>query len=187
MLGLSEFLATFGKITLTDVIYFILAIVFLIGAYKKINKYICDRHDAEQQRDQKLEEALSAVKQYPTYRKQSLEVQQRLHSEIEELRTSVEDNSKRLVKMEEESRKRELNKLRETLLQNYKYYTDVKKNPLQAWTKMEADAFWASFTDYEDLDGNGYMHTEVQPKMQLLTVIHMHDKEGISSLMSSRQ
>ena len=89
--------------------------------------------------------------------------------------------------MENDSKKRENNKLRNTLLQNYKYYTDKTKNPLQAWTKMESEAFWDLFGDYEDMGGNGYMHTEVQSKMQLLTVVEMDDANGISELMQARQ
>lgn len=35
---------------------------------------------------------------------------------------------------------------------------------------MEAEAFWELFRDYEDLGGDGYMHTEVQPAMERLVV-----------------
>ena len=67
--------------------------------------------------------------------------------------------------MEEENRRRERNKLRDRILQSYRYYTSPEKNPMRAWSEMEADAFWKIFKDYEDLDGDGYVHSEVQPAM----------------------
>ena len=38
---------------------------------------------------------------------------------------------------------------------------------------MESEAFWDLFKEYEEADGDGYMHTEVQPAMNLLTVLEM--------------
>ena len=36
---------------------------------------------------------------------------------------------------------------------------------------MESEAFWELFRDYEDVNGDGHMHTVVQPAMNLLKVI----------------
>ena len=77
----------------------------------------------------------------------------------------------RLKQMEERMNLRDRNKLRDLLLQNYRYYTNPEKNPSGSWTRMEADAFWALFHDYEDAGGDGFMHTDVQPAMERLTVI----------------
>ena len=51
---------------------------------------------------------------------------------------------------------------------------------------MEAEAFWELFKDYEDVDGDGYVHSEVQPAMNLLEVIEMEDTEKVTQLMKSR-
>ena len=74
-------------------------------------------------------------------------------------------------RIDEENKKRERNRLRDELLKNYRYYTNPKTNPNQTWTRMESEAFWELFKDYEDLNGNGYVHTVVQPAMNLLTII----------------
>ena len=187
MTGLEEFLKTFGDLTVANVIYIIMSIIFLVFIYRKFSDYLIKRHDAEEEKDKQVKEALEAVSKYPEYRRQSVEIQQKLESEMQEIRNAIEGHTKRLEKMENDSKKREINKLRNTLLQNYKYYTDKTKNPLQAWTKMESEAFWDLFGDYEDMGGNGYMHTEVQPTMQLLTVVEMNDVDGISELMQARQ
>lgn len=187
MAGSNEFLEVFGHITLAQVVYVIMAIVFLVLVYKKVSDYLIKRHDAEQEKDKHLKEALEAVGKYPEYRKQSVEIQKQLTKEIQEIKCALEDHTKRLDKMEKDSKKREVNKLRETLLQNYKYYTSKEKNPMQSWTRMESEAFWDLFTDYEDMGGNGYMHTVVQPAMLLLNVIEINDIENISELMKTRK
>ena len=187
MTGSNEFLKVFGDITVAQVVYVIMAIIFLVLVYKKVSDYLYKRHDAEQAKDKQLKDALEAVSHYPEYRKQSVEIQQKLTKEMQEINAILQDHTKRLEKMENDSKKRELNKLYDTLLQSYKYYTNKEKNPMQSWTKMESKAFWDLFTDYEDMGGDGYMHTVVQPPMLLLTVIEMNDVEGISELMKTRK
>ena len=41
---------------------------------------------------------------------------------------------------------------------------------------MESEAFWELFREYENAGGNGYMHTEVQPAMELLTIVDPGDR-----------
>jgi hypothetical protein len=36
---------------------------------------------------------------------------------------------------------------------------------------MEAESFWELFHEYESRGGNGYMHSEVEPKMTALKVL----------------
>ena len=73
------------------------------------------------------------------------------------------------------------------LLTCFQYYTSKEKNPKQEWTEMEASSFWSMFEDYEELGGNGYMHTEVKPKMDMLITIPMHETEKVAELMQSRK
>ena len=88
--------------------------------------------------------------------------------------------------MEKSTQRRERNKLRDRLLQNFRYFTSKEKNSMQAWTRMEAEAFWELFKDYEDADGNGYVHSEVQPAMNLLELVEVDDTESVAQLMKSR-
>ena len=114
-----------------------------------------------------------------------------LNQKTEEQKSSYLSNLFNLTykkdKIERNNRKREVNKLRDTLVRNYTYYTSKDKNPLYAWTKMESEAFWDLFTDYEDMGGDGYMHTVVQPAMLQLHVIDINDVESISELMKNRK
>ena len=171
MSGIDEFLKLFGQITVADVVVVIIACIFLFSVYKKIKYYLVSKHEAEQNKDAQLKEALEAVRKYPEYRQQSIKIQELLEDEIQELRTMQADTSARLIRIEEQNKKRECNKLRDMLLQNYRHYTSKTHNPSQTWTRMEAEAFWDLFHDYEEMGGNGYMHTVVQPEMERLIVI----------------
>ena len=170
MTGLNQFLELFGQVTLSTVVGLVLAGVFLYMVYKKIREYLIDRYEAEKNRDQKINEALDAVHKYPEYRAQSVAIQQSLEQEIQVIRESVERYEARLESMEETNRRRECNKLRDRLLQSYRYYTNPHMNPSLSWTRMEAEAFWGLFRDYEEAGGDGYMHTVVQPAMEKLRI-----------------
>lgn len=145
--------------------------------YKKIREFLISRYEAEKKRDDKINEALDAVHKYPEYRAQSLVIQQTLESEIQVIRESLQRNESRLEKMEDDQKRRECNKLRDRLLQSYRYYTNDATNPSHSWTSMEAEAFWGLFHDYEDAGGNGYMHSVVQPAMTNL-IIRECNREG---------
>ena len=75
MTGYDEFIAVFGKITLFDIAQLLFAGVFLLLAYRKLKKYLVDKHDREQLRDAQLKEALDSVRKYPEYRQQSIRIQ----------------------------------------------------------------------------------------------------------------
>lgn len=161
----------FGGITVLQVAELILACVFVVFVYKKIREYLIKKHEAEKLKDEQLKEALESVRKYPEYRQQSIQIQELLQGQIQELREMQQKTTARLIQIEEKNQRRERNKLRDKLLQNYRYYTNKELNPSQSWTEMEAEAFWELFKDYEDAGGDGYMHTEVQPAMQRLLVV----------------
>lgn len=173
MTGLSQFLNVFGNITVLHVVEFIFAITFIFVIGKKFTNYLIKIHEANEEKDKKLNKALDAVEKYPEYRRQSIEIQQKLEDQIQGLRDSQDKIMKRLDEIEETRKNQKRNELRDRLLQSYRYYTNKDANPSQTWTKMESEAFWELFKDYELAGGNGYMHTEVQPAMNKLIVIDM--------------
>ena len=173
MNGLDAFLNVFGDITVLQVVEIFLAAGCVYVLYKRIKKVLIEQHEAQKLKDEQLKEALDGVHKYPEYRQQSVEIQQKLQQDIEELRDTQQKIIERLTDMEEQKKRRERNKLRDLLLQNYRYYTNVETNPSQSWSKMEAEAFWELFSDYEDMGGNGYMKSDVMPAMQKLIVIEV--------------
>lgn len=186
MTGFEEFIKMFGNFTISDLVHVILAGAFLFLIYRKVRDYLVKRYEADKKKDEQLEEALEAIRKYPEYRQQSISIQKSLEREIQELRRAQEDQTSRLVQMEDDTARMERNQLRDRLLENYRYFTSKEHNPMQAWTKMESEAFWELFSDYESVNGDGYVHTVVQPAMNLLTVIDMNDEEDIAELMQHR-
>lgn len=187
MTGFDEFLKIFGNITVLQFIEIVLAIVFIIVVLKKFKKYINAQHDMENKREAELQEALNGVRMYPKYREQSIEIQKDLENKFDVVHEMCESIIHRLDEIEKRRDETERKKLQETLLQHYRMFTDVKKNEMQAWTEMEANAFWELFTEYEDKGGNGFMHSIVQPAMSKLVVVKMDDEQKLYELMHSRK
>ena len=106
MTGLEEFLKTFGNITVSNVITVALAAVFLGMTYKKIRDYLIKKYESEKEKDKELKEALEAVRKYPEYRQQSIRIQEKLESEIQELRKAQDEHTCRLLQMEENLQKK---------------------------------------------------------------------------------
>lgn len=177
MKELDAFLSVFGDITVAHVVELFLAAFCVYVLYKKISKILIEQHEAQKLKDEQLKEALDGVHKYPEYRKQSLEIQESLNNEIKELKKTQDElkmNQEKIVEhlmqIEEQNKRKERNKLRDLLLQYYRRYANPKTNPSQSWPKMEAEAFWALFSDYEEAGGNGHMKDEVAPAMQRLTI-----------------
>lgn len=185
--GYNEFIEIFGSLTVSSVVQFILAVVFMYAICTMVGKYLLSRYNASKEKDAQLKIVFETVNNYPKYRQQSIDIQKEFTEAIKELQKAQEQTNRRIDIMEENTKKRKVNELRASLLQSYRYYTSDKHNPMKAWTQMEADSFWASFGDYEDLDGDGHMHTVVQPEMRMLTVISMDNTCAISELMNSRK
>lgn len=189
MTGMEEFQKLFGSITVTDLIVIGMALTFMSAIYKNIKMYIDKRYEikikreeADKLRDEQLQKALNAISQYPEYRKKSIEVQKQLESKIEELRKSQEENIEKLKaieeaqkSMEQTQRIRDRNKLRNIIIQSYKYYTDKSKNPDGVISRMDRDTFFALVGDYEDAGGNDYVHSKVIPEMNALRIVEMNE------------
>lgn len=182
-----EFLVVFGDLTVATVVVFAVAVFAAWRIYRKAKKYVIEQYKKEQAKDAKIQKVLDQAAMYPKWRQQSIEKQEEFTKAIKRLAENQEANTKKLEEIEAANRKRERNKLRDRLLQSYRYYTSREKNPMLAWSEMEADSFWKMFKDYEEVDGDGHMHTEVQPAMRSLDVVPMHEIEKITELMQSRR
>lgn len=184
---MDEFIKIFGDLTVAEIVAWLVAVLFLWRIYKKVKDYFISRYEIERKRDEDIAKVIEETKKYPLYRKQSLAIQKQLTDQINAIRKAQETEEKRLRRLEESTEKRERNKLRDRLLQSYRYFTNIEKNPRQAWTRMESEAFWEIFKDYEDMGGDGYIHSVVQPDMNKLQVIEMSDADKVAELMNSRR
>ena len=137
----------------------------------------------------RIETLEEAVSHYPEYRAQSLRIQRELQCKDESILSVCEKIEKIGQKLDErlvELERREKNSLRAKILNEYRLYTDERKNPMLAWTEMEHHSFFKLVEDYESLGGNDYVHGTIIPAMNELDVIPMDRLQKIKELYDSR-
>lgn len=184
---MDEFVQIFGHITVANLVIFAVAVCFAYKVYDKIKQFFVTKVEEDVKHKQEITDMAEAVKELAKDREIMLNNQKTMQEQLSKLSVAQADYVERIARLETSINNRERSKLRDRLLQSYRYYTSTKHNPLQQWTKMEADAFWSLFQDYEDIDGNGYVHSVVQPAMRSLEIVEMDDTDGIASLMASRR
>lgn len=184
---LKEFLQVFGEIKVATVVIVIAAFIFLFRIYKAVAAYFREKYRLEMEKEKQMQGILKQVEMYPKWREQSIERQKEFTKAIDKLQQNQAEITRELKEIEERRKKTKRNELRDRLLQTYRYFTNKEKNPMLAWSEMEAEAFWKVFGDYEEAGGDGDMHTTVQPAMRRLEVVPMHEQERVSALMQSRR
>ena len=170
---MDEFINLFGHITVSNIIYFILACGFVYKVYTTIRDFFANKAEDDIRHKQEILDMIDAVKELTKDKTKMLETQKAMQTQLVQLYSAQQANSERLTQLETNINNRERNKLRDRILQSYRYYTNKEANPSQTWTRMEAEAFWELFKDYEDAGGNGYIHTVVQPAMECLTIVEI--------------
>ena len=194
MIGLNEIKEILGSIPFGIVIEIIVAIVGIWIAYKKLQDKIIGSYEERRKQREDIDEALEGVRALPDYRKKSIEIQKELKDTDKKIldtckliQDGVNENQQILNERLDRLEDRERNALRAKILEMHRLFTSKKKNPMQAWTEMERDAFNDLINDYESLNGNGHVHTVVIPEMHQLRVIPMSDLEAVAELFHSRE
>jgi uncharacterized protein (DUF3084 family) len=190
---MDEFIQLFGKIPLSTAIVFIVAISFLVVTCSKVYKFIIKTHDSLQEKNQALDDLKKDVrelKEHTASKEQWKELKEK-QINLEEILNQILETQKVLVEkqqtFEEENHSHNVNRLRDRLLQSYRYYTSEVKNPMLAWTEMEKEAFDNLLADYYAQGGNSFVHTKVDPEMASLEVISITDSERMAELSKSRK
>ena len=156
-------------------------------------KRIANIEETVEKMEERLAKVEEAVGHYPEYRAQSLQIQTQLKQTdnhilevCDSIKSAVIANGERLDKRLGDLERREKNALRAKILDEYRFYTDERKNPLKAWSEMEHHSFFKLVEDYESLGGNDYVHGTIVPAMNELDVISMSDLEKLKELYQSR-
>lgn len=150
--------------------------------FAEIKKYLDKRYASKQEKDERekerseqLREVLDAVSKYPEYREQSRKIQEKLNKDIESINKRLDKLDARMEATEGLQKKEKLSELKNEIVNAYRYYTDSVKNPSKSLTRIEYDAFFGLVESYEARGGDGYVHTEIIPAMERLTVIEMEN------------
>lgn len=178
MSGFDAFIELFGSVTILDVVWFVLAVVFIVTIFVQGFRLLSRKIKEHDKQVQELNETIEVSKHYPEYREQSRKIQEGFQQEIDGLKNlylaleqKVDRQEQHLNKIEESNMKRERNKIRDILLQYYKTYGTPENNPTCSWKRIESETFWELFRDYEELNGDGLIHDTVEPAMRLLNII----------------
>ena len=195
----NSILVTIGSILLSLTVTFVFN--YFVGLPKKwkeekdqekklINNSIL-RVDANEQTIKKQQEVINKL---PEYREQSLEIQEKLKKAdvdilavCNKIKDEVIENRNEVVSKLERLETRERNTLRSKIIDEYRLYTNERKNPMLAWTEMEHHSFFQLVEDYENLGGNDYVHNTVLPAMHELEVVQMSNLKKVKELYDSRQ
>ena len=181
-----------------------LIVTFIFNKVAGIPKDLKKQREADRKRLENIEETVEkmeerlakveeAVGHYPEYRAQSLQIQNQLEQKdnhilevCDSIKSAVIANGENLDKRLGDLERREKNALRAKILDEYRLYTDDRKNPMKAWSEMEHHSFFKLVEDYESLGGNDYVHRTIVPAMNELDVISMSDLDKLKELYQSR-
>ena len=187
MTGLNETKEIFGAMTVGFLIELILAAVFIIVAYTKLKDKIIGTYKEREQQKEDIKKALDGAEDIPNLKDELKSTEDRIIDLCQTIQDGVNENQRILNERLDRLENRERNDLRDKILERHRLFTSKKKNPLQAWSEMERDAFFELIGDYEDLNGNGHVHTVVIPEMNMLRVIRMTNLESLAELFHSRE
>lgn len=95
--------------------------------------------------------------------RQSIRHDEMIKSDISSLTDTVNGIAVTLNAMQAKENETKLKEIKGSLVRYYNKYKDIGE-----WSKLEKDAFWDLFDDYEKRGGNGYIHTIVEPTMREL-------------------
>lgn len=187
MMSMEPVIQVFGEYTIADAMVVVIAVVIVIKFYMKFKKCVVEEHDKTKEKDEKLKDISNRVDKHLAWHEESSKNQADLKKSVERVVRSQEELAKKIDDVEEQNRNRRCNELRDMLLQSYRFYTNKEKNPMQAISEMESEAFWDLYANYEELGGNSHVHDVVRPAMRELEVIKVSDAERFEELTQSRR
>lgn len=97
---------------------------------------------------------------------QSIKHDEIIKKDIINLTNTVNGIATTLKDMQAKDNETKLKEMKGSLIRYYNKYKDIGE-----WSKLEKDAFWDLFDDYEKRGGDGYIHSIVEPVMRELKEI----------------
>jgi len=98
--------------------------------------------------------------------RQSIRHDEIIRQDLQKLTVAVDAISTKLDDMQKKNDETKMKELKDSLINYYNKYRLIGE-----WTKLEKDAFWDLFEEYEKRGGNGYVHSTIEPVMRELREI----------------
>lgn len=99
-------------------------------------------------------------------RQVSMQHDKMIKTDLAGLSDTVNGIAETLDQMQKKNNESELKRLKDSLVRYYNKY-----KPAGEWSKLEKDAFWDLFYEYEQRGGDGYVHSIIEPAMRELREI----------------
>ena len=87
---MKEFLDIFGDVTVQRVALLSCAIIFLIGCYRKVEKYFSDKAVQEKEYNERINKMLEQAENYPVWHNQSIKIRKELNESINDLNKKMD-------------------------------------------------------------------------------------------------
>jgi septal ring factor EnvC (AmiA/AmiB activator) len=184
---MNTFIELFGNVTLGTIIAYCTALGALAAAIYKVYTVVIEKHDYLQNQLDTFENLKKEVNKMKEIQSELTANIGSIMKHLEKIESDLTKYSRDLDAYQKEFATIELNKLRDRLMQSYRYYASPEKNPNRAWTEIEKEAFYSMLHDYYNLQGNGYIKNTIEPEVASFTIINMSDQKAVSELMQSRK
>lgn len=138
------FLQVFGEYRIEWAVAVILAVVFLIACYRKVEKYFSDKALSEREKDNRIQKVIDQAEQYPKWHQQSIDIRDSLSSAINEMRERLDAANKALSEIRKENNEARATACRYRILR----FDDEIRHGDQH-TKEHYDQVLEDITEYE--------------------------------------
>lgn len=153
------------------------AILFGIKAIVSILEWVLDKLGLETKSMRKKREEKNLLKQtadslvslqnqQAADRQVSTQHDKMIKNDLAKLSITVDSIVNTLAEMQRKDNESELKRLKDSLVRYYNKYKNIGE-----WSKLEKDAFWDLFDDYEQRGGDGFVHSIIEPVMRELREI----------------
>jgi len=167
-----ENIINLGEINIQE--WFITGILILVGItslYKIITEFsviikkpigVMKQKQADHELTLQNSKAIQELaKKHEEDTKQSIRHDEIIRDDLKKLTDTVNGIVNTLEAMQQKENETKLKELKDSLITYYNKYKVIGE-----WSKLEKEAFWDLFDDYEKRGGDGYMHSIVEPVMR---------------------
>lgn len=138
------FLQLFGNITIGKAVVFICAIGFMIATYKKIEKYFKEKALKEREKNEKFNQIIDQVEQYPKWHEQSIDIRTQLADSINGLGDKLDSVNQAIGELRQENGENQASTFRYRIL---RFDDEIRHDAKH--TKEHFDQILDDITEYE--------------------------------------
>ena len=142
---MEAFIKVFGNLKVTDVLLCIVAVAFLVGVLRSVQKYFKTKAEQDIARDVEYKKILDQVNQYPTWRQQSIDKQKEFTGAINTLSDRIEETNSKIADLQLSSDRKTAPDSRYKII---RFNDEILKH--EKHTREHFDQILEAIDDYEE-------------------------------------